>query len=172
MKFKKTVLTSKGKDLMTYALNGYGLQFTRMVLSSQNIRDEELENLSTLSEQMSETVQAIERFDNDTVILKSTYTNEFLDYNFYVSAIGIYAKTDVTSEILFGVALTYPDNKDYMPSKYEKEFTMYVDMFLSMGNAEIVIKEDIVEKQRQEKYIESLMDRSVETINFPNDLKS
>ena len=110
------VITSAGQELMAKMIAGTSTcSFTCIKTSDHDYTGVDLETLSALTD-IKQTVlpSQVTRTDTTMVRVVSIFTNESLEDDYYIKAIGVYAKGSDDVEILYGVSIE-ADDPDHMP---------------------------------------------------------
>lgn len=114
--FNKTILTEKGKSLLSQSIAEKKIiTFTKMKTSSKDYNSVNNLNQLTELEEVKQTVNIsnVEKKDNDKIIIQSTIDNSSLTVGYDVKTIGIYAKDYLNNEVLFSIFTT--TKADYLP---------------------------------------------------------
>lgn len=137
---KTGIITKKGIALNNKVqLGDAGIEFTKAEFGSGIHTDasklelsEELKN-----SQQSIHFSSIEKADYQTVKLRAVATNEDVAEGYDIMEVGIFARDPDEGEILYSIAISDPDKKDYMPSFAEMEgYSMAFETFSSVSNVD------------------------------------
>ncbi|MDO4285163.1 MAG: hypothetical protein Q4C60_07475 [Eubacteriales bacterium] len=111
--FKSAVLTAQGNDLLTSAVAGRQIEFTRLVTGSGVFTDDEkerssLEKMTALKAQRQEfTFSTWEKQSETSVLLTALITNRELSESYKMTEIGIYGReVGADTDILCSIAVT------------------------------------------------------------------
>lgn len=172
MEFKKTVLTNKGAELLGYVLNGQKIEFTKMILSAARLNENQLKLEEVENLRINATNYNIQKtlVDVNTIYLNAEFDNaihnSYLNQGFSIGCVGLWAKTTSSEDVLFAIAATYPEDKNYMPSYNEKPFKLNVEIKLSLGAA--TLKEVYIEADDSYKDLYTqLVSRTIQEANIP-----
>ncbi len=141
-KFRKAVITQKGLALLQKTqMQNIKLEFSKIVSGSGSYtEDEVLDGATALKQQMQEfPFSSVNIVDPQTIKLVSVISNEGLQSAYYIREIGVYATDPGEGEILYSLAVAYPDKADYMPA-YDgaAPVTIGLDTFQAVSNSENV----------------------------------
>lgn len=138
MEFNKSVVTNQGRELMAKLLSKKATtEFTQVAISSTEYQDNQLEELTVLSN-IKQTSKAQAYSNNKTTVsATAAINNEGLTEGYYINTVGLYATDPDKGEILYSVSTAKVNG--YMPpdigvSKSGFSFTIYTEV----GNAEQV----------------------------------
>lgn len=140
--FRKAVITQKGLALLQKTqMQNIKLEFSKIVSGSGSYtEDEVLDGATALKQQMQEfPFSSVNIVDPQTIKLVSVISNEGLQSAYYIREIGVYATDPDEGEILYSLAVAYPDKADYMPA-YDgaAPVTIGLDTFQAVSNSENV----------------------------------
>lgn len=112
--YNKPVVTAAGQALIAETVSGNKqLHFTRVVTSSNEYNQEDLEELTGLDNiQQSVDIGKVSVLDSTNIEIKASINNEELTNGYLCRAIGIYAVDDNENEVLFWVTAT--NEPDYI----------------------------------------------------------
>lgn len=96
------VLTTKGEQLFARCLSGeVGITFTKMIIGDGSVNPNLIKGLNAVvSPKATLDIERVTKNADNSVVIKSVFSNQNLDSGFYYREKGIYA-TDGTTEILF-----------------------------------------------------------------------
>ncbi|HEY4533262.1 MAG TPA: hypothetical protein VIG61_03830, partial [Fusobacterium sp.] len=134
--WKKKIVTKKGKELLLNVLSKQSnITFTKIETTSYSYSD--LTDFSKLQklEQPKQSVLISEvRKEKGKVLLHSLITNEGLQEGYPIRAIGIYARQNEGTEILFSILVA--SEADYMPKESENIISLTYNFIYSFANSE------------------------------------
>lgn len=136
--FNGTVLTDKGRNLLSKSLTGTTLQFTKVALGDgvwdSSVNPENLDDL--VSKKIDLPINNLSVTGDGTAVLRFVLTNTGLTNGFFTREIGIYANDPDLGEILY--AVTYSDNPDFIPSDGVVKIENVTDIYTVVSNAQDV----------------------------------
>jgi hypothetical protein len=137
--FGGTILTQKGINLITKALTGATIEFTRIQFGDgvwdESINPEQLTAL--VSPKLSLPIQGLEIVGDGTARLRFVLTNIGLAEGFFTREIGIFANDPDEGEILYAVA--YAENADFIPADGgATKIESITDVYTVVSNAQNV----------------------------------
>lgn len=140
--FRKAVITQKGLALLQKTqMQNIKLEFSKIVSGSGSYtEDEVLDGATALKQQMQEfPFSSVDVVDPQTIKLVSVISNEGLQSAYYIREIGVYATDPDEGEILYSLAVAYPNKADYMTA-YDgaAPVTIGLDTFQAVSNSENV----------------------------------
>ena len=138
--FSKLVITRKGQALLAKILSGVkNVNFTSVSTSNAEYTVEELENLIALSEiKQTSLISEKVRASDITVKIEAAFNNFELASGYYMRTLGLYADDPDDGEILYGVAIETSGNC-YVPAYNGITVSgTYVQLVITVGNAENV----------------------------------
>ena len=140
--FRKAVITQKGLALLQKTqMQNIKLEFSKIVSGSGSYtEDEVLDGATALKQQMQEfPISSVTVVDPQTIKLVSVISNEGLQSAYYIREIGVFATDPDEGEILYSLAVAYPDKADYMPA-YDgaAPVTIGLDTYQAVSNSENV----------------------------------
>lgn len=140
--FRKAVITKKGIALVQKTqMQNIRLEFTKIRTGSGAYEETEILDVATdLKKRVLEFgFESQQVIDPQTVKLVSVISNKGLDAPYYLREIGVYANDPDEGEILYSLAVTYPDKADYIPAyNGEAAFEFYLNTYQSVSNSENV----------------------------------
>lgn len=145
--FNGTILTDNGRNLLSKALTGTALQFTKVSIGD-GVWDSDVspENLNDLiSKKIDLPINTLDVTGDGTARLRFVLTNTGLTDGFFTREIGIYANDPDLGEILY--AVTYSNNPDFIPSDGVVKVENVTDIYTVVSNAqniEAVISDTVV----------------------------
>lgn len=101
-KWNNSIVTAKGIDLINNTFNNKGIEITKIATSSRKYTSG-IENLTSLSSIKSEFLPSSVNIENSKLHVSSVFTNEDVSVDYKLETIGIYARGQGGSEILFAV---------------------------------------------------------------------
>ena len=135
--FSKVTVTTSGLALIAES-QAYGdaLTFTAVALGQGRPEDgDDIEAYGALKdEKMRVSVSRIEKTSDAQYAVRASFDNSGLAEGFYMSEIGLYAKTG-GDEVLFGYAYAEEGKADYLPSKDIPQDVMEWAIYTTVGNA-------------------------------------
>ena len=145
--FNGTILTDKGRNLLSKALTGTTLQFTKVSIGDgvwdDSVSPENLDDL--ISKKIDLPINELDVTGDGTARLRFVLTNTGLTDGFFTREIGIYANDPDLGEILY--AVTYSNNPDFIPSDGVVKVENVTDIYTVVSNAqnvEAVISDTVV----------------------------
>lgn len=103
--FNSIIITKKGQALMAKMLAGTGnVRFTKIVTSSTKYTDNQLEDLTSISNvKQTQNISKITRQNDVAVKIEAAIDNQQLKTGYSIETVGIYANDPNEGEILYGV---------------------------------------------------------------------
>jgi phage-related tail fiber protein len=136
--FNGTVLTDKGRNLLSKALTGTALHFTKVALGDgvwdSSVNPENLDDL--VSKKIDLPINNLSVTGDGTAVLRFVLTNSGLTDGFFTREIGIYANDPDLGEILY--AVTYSNNPDFIPADGVVKIENVTDIYTVVSNAQNV----------------------------------
>ena len=137
--FIGTILTNAGRDILTKALAGAKLTFSRIGIGDgvwdNGTNPEQMVSLK--DEKKSLPIQELSVVGDGTTRLRFVLTNSGLTEGFFVREIGIFAlDPDTQEEKLYAVA--YAENPDFIPSDGVTKVESVVDIYTVVSTAQSV----------------------------------
>jgi hypothetical protein len=136
--FNGTVLTDKGRNLLSKSLTGTTLQFTKVALGDgvwgSSVNPENLNDL--VSKKIDLPINNLSITGDGTAVLRFVLTNTGLTNGFFTREIGIFATDPDLGEILY--AVTYSNNPDFIPSDGVVKIENVTDIYTVVSNAQNV----------------------------------
>lgn len=117
--FRKAVVTLKGLALLQKTqMNNIKLEFSKIATGSGEYTENEiLDSATALKQQVQEfPISSVSVVDPQTIKFASVISNEGLQSAYYVREIGVFATDPDEGEILYSLAVAYPNKADYMPA--------------------------------------------------------
>lgn len=140
--FRKTVITKKGIALVQKTqMQNIRMEFTKIRTGSGAYEETEILDAATgLKESVQEYPFLSQQvIDPQTIKLVSVISNKGLDTPYYLREIGVYANDPDEGEILYSLAVAYPDKADYIPAYDGRApVTVSLDTYQSVSNSENV----------------------------------
>ncbi|MBD5145064.1 MAG: hypothetical protein HDT21_04010 [Ruminococcus sp.] len=138
--FSKLVITRKGQALLAKILSGVkNVNFTSVSTSNAEYTVEELENLIALSEiKQTSLISEKVRASDITVKIEAAFNNFELASGYYMRTLGLYADDPDDGEILYGVAIETSGNCYVPPYNGITVSGTYIQLVITVGNAENV----------------------------------
>ncbi len=138
--FSKLVITRKGQALLAKILSGVkNVNFTSVSASNAEYTVEQLENLIALSEiKQTSLISEKVRASDITVKIDAAFNNFELASGYYMRTLGLYADDPDEGEILYGVAIETSGNCYIPPYNGITVSGTYVQLVITVGNAENV----------------------------------
>ena len=166
-----TRLTLAGALLLSKAITGKKLEFTRGALGNARINDviieptdEQMDNLDSLiHEKMSVPIAGYELKDGGDISITVRIKNDSVASNFQIREIGLFAKDpDTQAEVLYGYYFDYYGDKMHATSSYVT-LEYYLELITTIANAQNVTCNVVV----TDKVKPGIgLSRNVDTINF------
>jgi len=145
--FNGTILTDKGRNLLSKALTGTALQFTKVSIGDgiwdDSVTPEKLDDL--VSKKIDLPINELDVTGDGTARLRFVLTNTGLEEGFFTREIGIYANDPDLGEILY--AVTYANDPDYIPNDRVVKVENVTDIYTVVSNTqnvEAVINDTVV----------------------------
>ncbi len=140
--FRKAVITQKGIALIQKTqTQNIKLEFTKVAVGSgEYAEDEAVDGAEDLKQKVQEfPFSSVSVVDPQTIKLVSVISNEDLLTAYYLREIGVYANDPDEGEILYSLAVAYPDKADYIPAYDGKTpVTIGLDTYQSVSNSDNV----------------------------------
>jgi len=115
--FDKVVITEMGNQLITEAVSGKQIEFTRLVTGSGNYDiDEEITKMTALKEQRQEfQFSKIEKISESLLLLTAVISNRNLETSYHMTEVGIYGKVkESDKEVLYSVNIIDIEKADLL----------------------------------------------------------
>ncbi len=140
--YRKAVITQQGIALIQKTqTQNIKLEFTKVATGSGSYtEDEVLDGATALKQQMQVfPISSVTVVDPQTIKLVSVISNKDLQSAYYIREIGVFATDPDEGEILYSLAVAYPDKADYMPA-YDgaAPVTIGLDTYQAVSNSENV----------------------------------
>jgi hypothetical protein len=168
--FTGTLLTQKGRNLLSKAQTGATLTFTKIKIGdgtwATGTDPTQLNDL--VDPKLSLSIQSIQVVGDGTVRLRFVLTNTGLQQGFFMREIGIYAQDPDLGEILYAVAYA-GDRADYIPSDGTTKVENVVDIYTVISNTQnvsAVISDTVVIATKQD--VDNLNTQLTNQINTVN----
>jgi hypothetical protein len=168
--FTGTVLTQKGRNLLSKAQTGATLTFTKIKIGdgtwATGTDPTQLNDL--VDPKLSLPIQAVQVIGDGTVRLRFVLTNTGLQQGFFMREIGIYAQDPDLGEILYAVAYA-SDRADFIPSDGVTKVENVVDIYTVIANTQnvtAVISDTVVIATKQD--VDNLNTQLTTQINTVN----
>lgn len=138
--FSKLVITRKGQALLAKILSGVkNVNFTSVSASNAEYTVEQLENLIALSDiKQTSLISEKVRASDITVKIDAAFNNFELESGYYMRTIGLYADDPDEGEILYGAAIETSGNCYIPPYNGITVSGTYIQLVITVGNAENV----------------------------------
>lgn len=135
MEFKQSVITAQGRSLMAKLLTGSTTAtFTKIATSTKVYTDAQLESLTTLAEVKQTTTVQSKYNNSSTISVEGGIDNAGIKAGYYINTIGLYAKEEGKSEILYSVAGAKVNG--YVPADTGVSKTgVLIKIYTEIGNA-------------------------------------
>jgi hypothetical protein len=168
--FTGTVLTQKGRNLLSKTQTGATLQFTKIKVGDgtwvTNTDPTQLNDL--VSPKLNLPIQAIQVVGDGTVRLRFVLTNSSLSQGFFMREIGIYTQDPDLGEILYAVAYA-SDRADFIPSDGVTKVENVVDIYTVVANSQnvtAVISDTVVIATKQDvNNLNTQLTNQINTVN-------
>ena len=141
--FSKLVITNKGQALIAKMMAEEGnIKFTKVVASSTEYTESQLEGLSELSNvKQTSLISKVTRTNEVAVKVKVAFTNTDLTEGYYMRALGLYAVDPDVGEILYAVTAEISGNCYMPPYNGITVSGAYVQLVTTVGNADSITLE-------------------------------
>lgn len=138
--FSKLVITHKGRALIAKILSGVkNVNFTSISSSNAEYTIEQLENLTSISDiKQTSFISEKVRTNDVTVKIEAVFNNLEVESGYYMRTIGLYAIDPDEGEILYGVAIETSGNCYVPPYNGITVSGTYIQLVITVGNAENV----------------------------------
>lgn len=138
--FSKLVITEKGQALLAKMIAGVGnINFTHVSSSNVEYTVEQLEELTSLSEiKQTSLISEKVRASDVTVKIEAAFNNFELTLGYYMRTLGLYAVDPDEGEILYGVTVETSGNCYVPPYNGITVSGTYIQLVITVGNAENV----------------------------------
>lgn len=168
--FKGTVLTQKGRNLLSKAQTGATLTFTKIKIGdgTWNTNTDPTQLNDLVSTKLTLPIQSIQVVGDGTVRLRFVLTNTSLSQGFFMREIGIYAQDPDLGEILYAVAYA-SDRADFIPADGVTKVENVVDIYTVIANTQnvtAVISDTVVIATKQD--VDNLNTQLTNQINTVN----
>jgi hypothetical protein len=168
--FTGTVLTQKGRNLLSKTQTGATLQFTKIKVGdgtwAANTDPTQLNDL--VDTKLTLPIQSIQVVGDGTVRLRFVLTNSGLSQGFFMREIGIYAQDPDLGEILYAVAYA-GDRADFIPSDGTTKVENVVDIYTVIANSQnvtAVISDTVVIATKQDvNNLNTQLTNQINTVN-------
>lgn len=138
--FSKLVITKKGQALLAKMIAGVkNINFTHVSSSNVEYTVEQLEELTSLSEiKQTSLISEKVRASDVTVKIEAAFNNFELTSGYYMRTLGLYAVDPDEGEILYGVTVEMSGNCYVPPYNGITVSGTYIQLVITVGNAENV----------------------------------
>lgn len=138
--FSKLVITRKGQALLAKMIAGVkNINFTHVSSSNVEYTVEQLEELTSLSEiKQTSLISEKVRASDVTVKIEAAFNNFELTSGYYMRTLGLYAVDPDEGEILYGVTVETSGNCYVPPYNGITVSGTYIQLVITVGNAENV----------------------------------
>ncbi len=137
--FNRTILTNKGKELISKVMaKKIKMIFTKIEATDFIYREQvNLNELTRLESPKQSTLISDVINKSNKVTLQTVFTNENLTSGYSINAIGVYAKEENGTEILFSILIA--SEPDFIPAKQGNNLTtINYDLIYAISNSEII----------------------------------
>lgn len=137
--FNRAILTNKGKELISKVMTKkIKMIFTKIEATDFIYREQvNLNELTRLENPKQSTLISDVINKSNKVTLQTVFTNENLTSGYSINAIGVYAKEENGTEILFSILIA--SEPDFIPAKQGNNLTtINYDLIYAISNSEII----------------------------------
>lgn len=138
--FSRLIITNNGQALMAKMIAGQGdIEFTRIAISSTEYNENQLQNLTSLSNIKQTTlVSKVTRTNDVAIKVEAGFTNAELKTGYNMNTLGLYALDPDKGEILYAVSKK-TSNDGYMPAYNGVTVSAAVfQLYTTVGNSDNV----------------------------------
>ena len=138
--FTKLIITNKGKELLSEsAISINKIKFTRVSTSDRAYMEDEIANLTDLdSIKQTNNISSIAVQANGKIKIEAAFENRELSEGYFIKAIGIYAKSGSSAEVLYAVAIEKTGRYSIPAYNNATVNAVYLKLFLLVENFENV----------------------------------
>lgn len=165
---RELIITNVGRGLVTRLIEGTAsARFTRVAVSDHAYSEDELCLLTELSEiKQTVSISKITRIDGTVIELLAAMENTALNSGYFTRALGVYAKDENGTEILFAVCIE-PDMPYYMPPYSGKTVSSVTyRLNIKVDRSENVMIDTVPGAYATVEMLESLEKKLVDRIGF------
>lgn len=142
-KYKASIITSKGQELMTKATSGEAkIEFTKAVFGSGEWSDEDISpDISELKEQkqsVSISSMKVSSEQKNVVNLSAVLSNDNLGEGYFINEIGLYARdknAENSEEILYFIIVAEKGYSDYFPASSYSPVKILQDFYIEVADS-------------------------------------
>ena len=127
-----TTITEQGEYLFSKGIAENKITITRIVAGSGRVNEDVLKEQTEVNNPVVEGTISRVTFDNSGCTIVIAISNEEITSPYYLNQIGIYAKTENTSEILYMIAQA--DDPDLIPLYSETPINMTYNVYIAHSN--------------------------------------
>ena len=138
--FTKLIITDKGKELLAgVTTSANKIEFTRVSTSDRAYREDEIANLTDLdSIKQTNNISSIAVQASGKIKIEAAFENRELSEGYFIRAIGIYAKSGSSAEVLYAVAIEKTGRYSIPAYQNATVNAVYLKLFLLVENFENV----------------------------------
>ena len=142
-KYKTSIITSKGQELMAKATSGEAkIEFTKAVFGSGEWSDEDISpNIIELKEQkqsVSISSMKVSSEQKNVVNLSAVLSNDNLKEGYFINEIGLYARdknAENSEEILYFIIIAEKGYADYFPASSYSPVKILQDFYIEVADS-------------------------------------
>lgn len=142
-KYKASIITSKGQELMTKVTSGEAkIEFTKAVFGSGEWSDEDISpNIIELKEQkqsVSISSMKVSSEQKNVVNLSAVLSNDNLGEGYFINEIGLYARdknAENSEEILYFIIVAEKGYSDYFPASSYSPVKILQDFYIEVADS-------------------------------------
>lgn len=142
-KYKTSIITSKGQELMAKATSGVAkIEFTKAVFGSGEWSDEDISpNIIELKEQkqsVSISSMKVSPEQKNVVNLSAVLSNDNLEEGYFINEIGLYARdknAENSEEILYFIIIAEKGYADYFPASDYSPVKILQDFYIEVADS-------------------------------------
>lgn len=138
--FSKLIITDKGKELLAgVTTSANKIEFTRVSTSDRTYTEDEIANLTDLdSIKQTNNISSIAVQASGKIKIEAAFENRELSEGYFIRAIGIYAKSGSSAEVLYAVAIEKTGRYSIPAYNNATVNAVYLKLFLLVENFENV----------------------------------
>lgn len=135
--FSKLMITDKGKELLSeVATSTNKIEFTRVSTSDRAYREDEITTLTDLEGiKQSNHISSVAVQAGGKIKIEAAFENRQLSEGYFIRAIGIYAKSDSNTEVLYAVAIEKTGRYSIPAYNNATINALYLKLFLVVENS-------------------------------------
>ncbi len=142
--FSRLIITKAGQELISEVLSGNvnALRFTKVSVSAAEYDLSEPEGLTELSDvRQTSLISRTEKSGESVITVEAALTNEQITEGYYMRAIGLFAETADSREILYAVTVEQSGNCYMPPFNGLTVSGAVIKLIVAVGNAESITLE-------------------------------